>query len=368
MQRNRGVDIYRTAALLLVLIYHAWVVCGQPGISIPVISTLVSLGGEIGVTAFFLLSGFGIYNSLQSMEEKGCLTFKNHIWKRFYRVAPQYYLNLLVMVLFGGAAYCLSSVGWMDLMSHVLFAHNFSLNYHGSINGVLWTMAIIFQFYLVAILLYKLMKKNAFLFWVGSLILTIGIKFVIFRWVGIVYGGNVTWNFYLGRQLPSALDNFTTGMFVAYLLEATRTREKKLWISWSIVLFGMLCMLQICDYGLARGIHTTGVSGYLWHSLLAIALGIVMFGISMIPFSTDNWFIKPLLWISKMEYGIYLWHLVMFRNVIGGSGWIQELVLSGHVVLVMILLVGISIPIGALFTKMTDAFMKECMVRRSQRG
>ena len=102
MTRNKGVDIFRTIALLLVLIYHAWTVCGMPAINSSIVKLLVGFGGEIGVTAFFCLSGFGIYHSLASMERKGQLTFQNHIKKRWLRVAPQYYLNLMVLVLFGG--------------------------------------------------------------------------------------------------------------------------------------------------------------------------------------------------------------------------------------------------------------------------
>ena len=155
MKRNRGVDIFRTGALLLVLIYHAWVVCGQQPINNSLINIIVLLGGEIGVTAFFCLSGFGIFYSLDSMEKKGELSFKTHMSKRLARVAPQYYLNLLVMLLFGGATVYLSTEHMPNIASHLVFAHNLFPAHHGAINGVLWTMGVIVQFYLIAIILYK---------------------------------------------------------------------------------------------------------------------------------------------------------------------------------------------------------------------
>lgn len=66
MQRSENVDKVRAAACILVLVYHCWAVCGSIPIHVPVIREWIALGGDLGVTAFFVLSGYGIYVSLHS--------------------------------------------------------------------------------------------------------------------------------------------------------------------------------------------------------------------------------------------------------------------------------------------------------------
>jgi len=359
MTRNKGVDIFRTIALLLVLIYHAWTVCGMPTIDSRIIKLLVGFGGEIGVTAFFCLSGFGIYHSLASMEQKGQLTFQNHMKKRWLRVAPQYYLNLMVLVLFGGSVVYLSKDGIWNILSHIFFVHNISVEYNGSMSGVLWTMAVIFQFYLLAIVLYKMMKKHPYLFWVASVIFTIGMKFAALRWAGAVYGGVESWVFYVGRQLPTALDNFTIGMLVAYLVSRYKTNDKPRWIGPLLIAIGTSAMLLVCQYGKISGVHRVGISGYLFHSMLAVTIGVILYGFSQIQLCENNIVTKVLLWISDVEYGVYLWHLVLFQNFISGSAWITGLLMEKRFIWAIVIMVILAILVGAVFTKLTDAWMEK---------
>ena len=93
-ERIRQIDIIRGFTILLILIYHSWVVCGSVDIKVPVIDIFVRLGGEIGVTMFFMLSGYGIYCSIRKMESKGELSFDVFIKKRAVRILPQYYVSL----------------------------------------------------------------------------------------------------------------------------------------------------------------------------------------------------------------------------------------------------------------------------------
>lgn len=70
LKRNKSIDILRAGALLIVLTYHLWVLTGSVAIMLPIVDTIVPLGGELGVTLFFLLSGYGIYYSLKITEQK----------------------------------------------------------------------------------------------------------------------------------------------------------------------------------------------------------------------------------------------------------------------------------------------------------
>ena len=88
MKRIKNIDLLRAGAILYIMLYHCYVLSGQPWQSHTAIHTLLTLGGEVGVTLFFLLSGYGIYLSLSSSEARGCLPG----WRTFMKKAlhPHY--------------------------------------------------------------------------------------------------------------------------------------------------------------------------------------------------------------------------------------------------------------------------------------
>lgn len=78
---NRDIDCFRTCALLLVMIYYVWVRFGSVAINNTVLMTIVMLGGEIGVTAFFILSRYGIYIAIDKAKKGNEYNFWEFIKK-----------------------------------------------------------------------------------------------------------------------------------------------------------------------------------------------------------------------------------------------------------------------------------------------
>ena len=98
MPRYANVNKIRAIACLSVLFYHCYALCNHT-ISIPIIEWILPLGGEIGVTAFFVLSGYGIYSSLYIQDKKQkTATFNSFMRKRFQKLAPHYYFNLFFLI------------------------------------------------------------------------------------------------------------------------------------------------------------------------------------------------------------------------------------------------------------------------------
>ena len=83
------------------------------------------------------------------------------------------------------------------------------------------------------------------------------------------------------------------------------------------IAFLIVGLWGLCKSGLNNGIHTDNISGYTWHSILAIILVLLMYYFSLLKLNYNTFVMKRLLWISKCEYEIYLWHLIMFNNLIG---------------------------------------------------
>ena len=351
-QRNYNIDLFRAFSILLIIIYHSWVLLGSISLPYLWIDTIIKLGGEIGVTSFFALSGYGIYCSLANKEEKQ-LSLKKWIYKRCIRIMPHYYICLILCIGFMSGAYYLSIEHVGDILTHFLFIHNLFPTYFGEINGVLWTMGVIVQFYFISIPLYKLMKGHEHLFFISSIIFTICVKTFIYRIVLVHFGVEDSLTFYAGRQLLTSLDNFTAGMYVAYLLNVKEISLKRS-SSAILLISSIIVMYLVCRVGLIYGIHTLNLSGYSWHSLLTITITGIMVGISFIPLAH----IQPLynlgLLIAKYEYGIYLWHLLLIRNMLEKAPVIAIMVQGKKYVLLTLIFVGLSIGFGILMSIMVD--------------
>ena len=134
MKRIKNIDLLRAGAILYIMLYHCYVLSGQPWQAHTAIHTILTLGGEVGVTLFFLLSGYGIYLSLSSSEERGCLPgWRAFMKKRCIRIMPQYYVCVTVLLIFMSTQ-MFSNEGFRHILAYYTFTENFSPVTHGSIN------------------------------------------------------------------------------------------------------------------------------------------------------------------------------------------------------------------------------------------
>lgn len=357
IKRNRNFDIIRSFALLMVLIYHFWVLTGSVASThIKYTDDILKLGGEIGVTLFFMLSGYGIFCSLY---RNSSLSYKEYILKRAKRILPEYYICFFLVLLLTDNVGYLTMFKLGDIVSHLLLIHNFFPNYAGSINGVLWTMGVIFDFYLIAPLLYKLIIKNPYATLVTSFIITILFKYIVFNYIYI--NELEGYNFFFSRQLIfSTLDNFVIGMFLGYIINYKMISIKKSYKSLIGAFLSILYIILICEVGLKYGIHSNNISGYLWHSELAISISVFMYMLSNIKINFDNVICKMFLWLSKYEYSIYLWHLILVINFVNKAPIYGSLLKHvGYIGIFSVLLI-ISIFVGYLFAEIisTSKFVK----------
>ena len=338
--RNENVDLFRAVSLLMIVVYHAWVLTGGQPTGIGVLDQTILYWGEIGVTAFFLLSGYGIFHSLSRRPVNSLADYRDFLWRRFQRLAPQYYLSLAVVLL---------------LLPHLFFVHNFVPAWHGSINGALWTMGVTVQFYLVAPLLYRPVRRAPFCSMAASVAVTVLVKIFLFPRIAASAGpdASATLLFIYGRQLLTALDNFVAGMAVARWVELRAPRRKGAALCGFAA--GIAALWGLCRWASRSGLHAPTRSGYLWHSLVALCLAGTLLaihawqGTSRLPALR-----RGLLELSRREYAIYVWHLLVIRNLADHSTWVQALC-SGRLRLVGIVLVAaVSIAFGIAAHTITE--------------
>lgn len=332
MKHNKNIDVLRALALLQILLYHAWAVSGTPDFLPAVFAPGLQLSGEIGGTVFFALSGFGIYCSITSDYEKGTFRYKEYLAKRGRRILPPYYFCIIVSVLLVSGEY-VSISGIKHVVLHLLCIHNLFPSAHGSINGALWTIGTIAQFYLIAPLLCKFFRKNGYITFLVTVVVTIAAKAGTYHFLYLSMETPGWYAFYAGRQLFTAIDNFAVGMFAAWLVQKRSPGLKPL-RAWVLIVTALLIQLFLCSFGLSHGIHTNNLSGFMWHSLIALTIGAIMVGLACAPVLNTT---RVLDCLAKNEYPIYLWHLLIYDNLLQRSEFIQKYATTGWGIIFLVL-------------------------------
>lgn len=347
MQRNKSVDIIRGIAILWIIIYHVYAIAASYGWGpkhyVRGVQELVMYGGEIGVTLFFIMSGYGIYCSLHRSHEKGDFRYGGFLKKRCARILPEYYVSLGIMLLFSGQAAMLSKAGAKHVLSHVFFVHNLFPETHGSINGVLWTMGTIVQFYLIAPLLYKAVKKNRYLALAMAVVITVASKYLLFH---VFHQSNY---FVYGRQLVSALDNFVIGMVIASFGD-TLARKLPLAARFGGLAASVAALVAYLFYTNHITVYADSKTGYLWHSALALILGLAVLFAAALPVQGKALPAKVVLTVADHEYGIYLYHLVIIQNTMALSSAFRT-VTAKCLPLSMLAYILLSVAVGIVSSK-----------------
>ena len=356
MERNKNIDILRAAAILIIVFYHCYVLSGNPYSSLSHISTLFSFGGEIGVTLFFLLSGFGIYSSLSHKESSSSFpSWISFMKNRCRRILPQYYACLLILLLCTPASAYVNGMHLFNLIVHFFLVHNLFVSTSGAINGVLWTLGVTFQFYLFAILFFRLLRKNRYLFLGVSIAFTIFSKYIMYHYFIPNIPPNDFNYFIFGRQLYTSLDNFIIGMFVADALNRPAVKKRP-GIFYILLFASTVLAIYLCPFWIttaSRQLYEDSVYAYIWHSVLAILLGLLTYAFSHLHFRTDRIIFKIFLLIAKYQYGIYLWHLVIINSLITYSTFFNR-ISREHFEIFSLLIIMLSIMMGFLSTLWFD--------------
>ncbi|MDE5586845.1 MAG: acyltransferase, partial [Bacilli bacterium] len=314
---------------------------------------------------FFMLSGFGIYNSLKNQEEQHKkFKYMNYIKKRLKRVAPQYYVSLGFLLLITGSAAYLSRDHIITLFSHLFFFHNLYYTAAGAISGVCWTLGVTFQFYLIAPFLYHYLERKPKITLFLSFFFSLFIKVFIFHFI-IASSGQTNSFLYFnyGSQIFTATQFFVIGMYVAKKirnLEEKPTSTIFNAVKIVILVVSLYFLLELITntnipYLKNTGLYSDCTVGYIWHHVLAIILGLIMYYVSKFRWKLNSIVSQIFLFISKYEYGIYIWHLIIITNLTENAPIIKSLIGTYPMVVYLVLSI-ICILVGYIMTKIIDEF------------
>lgn len=257
---------------------------------------MIIASGARGVQLFFLISAFTLFLSLNNRNSEGN-SIKKFYLRRFFRIAPMYYLGIAYYVF---QNYHASNSGFTpeQIVSNFTFTHGFLPN---SINSVVpggWSIAVEMIFYsILPILFLKIRNLNqAILFFIGSLVLMVGLKYLLLEY------GSIENNFILQEftfmYLPNQLPIFALGIILYFILIA-----KENWKSISIFHLVILLIMLSVDLYLNRQIF------FADHILFGIAFFILAYILGKIPSGSMN--NKIINHIGKISFSMYLVHFAV---------------------------------------------------------
>lgn len=351
-----SLDGVRGLAVLMVFTYHAFVLGNINKLEFfngkIDLTFLILGGGEFGVTLFFVLSGFllFIYFGKNYYEGKK-INIYEYFKRRIFRIIPLYYLSILLIVTLYQPYFITSINGIKHIIYHLLFIHNFTIDTHGSINGVYWTLAIEMQFYLLLPFIAQFFygKKNlisAPIFIIISIIYRIFIFYNIGLFGKPVIHNGVNWSIFIfSRQLPGCLDAFVLGITICNIWLYYKNNDKKsilqkysrILIIISLVSF--LILLKVySDYQIY--LHDNRIISFFFYTIIAINFSILILGAAFSNEKTilNNKFLRK---VGILGYGIYIWHLIIMQVIMNNNNYLANLSNPNFRFIILILLSGI---------------------------
>ena len=273
-------DGLRSVAILSVMVFHLGL--------LPI--------GWIGVPLFFVLSGYLITRILIVEREKPLTDYlARFFWRRTIRIFPLYYaylaLNAALVVALGLS---LEGYGWF-----IAYLGNYQIaaagsNLQGGVIAHLWSLAVEEQFYLIWPLAVFFSRR----IWPWALAAIVAAP--VFRESILATTGNP----YLAIvALPGCMDLLAAGALVAV------TQDRR--ILWIMAGVGSMIIGWCFSEVPLQNFGETALwvpQAHILYTGLALVFGPLM--ILAPKLSALN--LPPLVWIGKISYGLYIWHMLAF--------------------------------------------------------
>jgi peptidoglycan/LPS O-acetylase OafA/YrhL len=305
-------DGLRGIAIVLVVWFHIWQISWlrAPATWLQFIPET----GFVGVHVFFFISGFVIvYPFVRAkLEGKPRPSWAHFAYRRAIKIVPSYVLSIGLMFLIGYQHVEQTGGVLRDVVTHLLFIHNWFANTYGSINGVLWTLGVEVQFYVVfPLLCYAFLRRP---YWTFAGLLAIA----------LIFRSAVVGSFYflqLIEQLPAYLDFFACGMLTAYLYVSLRNHPLPAaahYAATALAILGFAGLVALMESLFSIRYAHDGFAHWQVINRTWLALDCIAIGVGSL-FAAPLWkraLANPLLvFFSIISYNWYIYHQVVAREL-----------------------------------------------------
>ena len=302
---------------------------------------------DIGVTLFFVLSGFLLYRPFVAarLEDRPALRLRDYARRRVLRIVPAYWLALTVLAIWPGLTF--TGPRWV----YYGFLQNYDFLWVLGGIGQAWSLAVEASFYVLlpfyALALGALTRRFAPR-------RTLAVEVTV---LGALSVGSLVLRWYIHHTSHSQVLLFTIlctffwfalGMGLAVASAAWHGRESRpgviglverapsLWWAAALGLFAVMSW----GYGLPRGLSgtTSGVQ-YLGEHLTYGAVSFLLvlpavWGDRLGGLPRRFLRLRAMAWLGLISYGLFLWHGRWTQYFIekGAGGWLPQIG-SGFVVM-----------------------------------
>ena len=357
-----AIEALRAIAAIAVVIDHCWALAGgSASFGFSIVQGL----GTWGVNVFFLLSGYLLVDYFWvNRNNKTSLEF---YVRRFFRIAPAYYVCVGILYLFFAQHDAVFSMqGVKQVLANVTFTqHMFpATSSNLNVDGSLWTLSIEMTLYLVMPFFAWAIAKRPVI--ASTLLIGVGVAYrVLLSYRGFrlrqfyfgpldpstpdsqfIYAHQLVW---LERQFVGLIPIFIVGMALRWAVlqgyfdfwVKRPSRHPSVIILFLLLVPGLVA-LRWSNWGSLPSAHL----GYVtWDYLLAIsAIPALLYAARPSPVHLK----APMragVWMGERSYGLYLWHFPVILSVYG-MGPLLAAPNTHHIVVKVILIFIISIGLG----------------------
>jgi peptidoglycan/LPS O-acetylase OafA/YrhL len=178
MKRIPSLDGFRAISIILVLLCHCVIAKGFPASLKP-----FARYGDVGVTVFFVISGFLItYLLLTELENNSKINLKDFYLRRAFRILPVFLLYTVFVVTWKNFENV--TVTLNNILHIITFTVNFDAD-RGWFTGHFWSLSVEEQFYLVLPAMLIFLRKKIIPVIVCSLIYSCLIRVISYKFASL---------------------------------------------------------------------------------------------------------------------------------------------------------------------------------------
>jgi len=293
--RLHGLDILRGLMALAVAVYHLsiWSQLFEAGTRT---NNAIAIFGNYGVEGFFVVSGFCFFHLYGESRWGGRELRRFHL-KRFFRIAPLYYLAVALNLILRqpvGPDVSARMLAENATLSFGLFHPNHALVLGG------WSIGIEYVFYLAFPLLAWATRRRLFLYLGAALFMAFAVPWSFGKVQAATHLGEMKFHAYV--QIPNHAFLFLLGGVLADLRQRTPWRLK---LGWFLGAVGLVLLLAL-PRGPVFYDHFEVMAGMARAKYVGICvLAVAVFAFYEVP---DHLLRKPFVFLGDASYSVYLLH------------------------------------------------------------
>lgn len=309
------IDILRGLAILGVIAVH----CGQQVGELNIVVASIFNYGQLGVQLFFVASAITLCLSSAQRGERSALNF---YVRRFFRIAPLFYLAILFYFLWRaflqsqgrGVFLVPDNYSARAVLETVFFVHGFDpKNYNFIVPGG-WSIAAEMSFYAVFPLLYMVQsryKKTKFLLFSAvvfavclliKMLLIYGLQGKLME-KGLVHTFVLEYDF-LNKSLLNQITVFLAGIASYQYISSERNAQH---VSGKMVVLAFPLMILSCILLNSKSYVHTPFTGLLYPVLSAIAFALISIRLAAVE-EFKGLVPKVLVKLGQLSFSMYLVH------------------------------------------------------------